>query len=458
MGGGLMQLVAYGAQDIYLTGQPQITFFKSVYRRYTNFAVESIQQEVNGSPAFGAKVSVTISRNGDLLKRLWIEYSPYDILGGIDASGGTPVIVGANLGHSLIDYVEMEIGGIAIDRQYGTWLTIWSYLTESNPCGEQGAIDNYATAPGETVQTSYYGTTGEPSANPNYVTGDNAVVQILPRPTKYSRMSYNHRAQVNVVSNRGAAQYAWIPLQFWFDKNPGLAIPLIALQYHEVKLNILLNSLELVRTGTNLTGQEFSRFAVYADMVYLDATERRQFAENAHEYLIEQLQVNNAASSKNITLSFNHPVKELVWCPVSAPVGAFDDSGNKLLFPTRYSVVPGGSTPSRSFTQSTQTNLNTYKLSLNGTDRMSARDITYFTRNQVWECHTGFGSVIFPDCIAVYSFALRPEEYQPSGTCNFSRIDRAQLIRDVPDLIDIYAINFNVFRIASGMGGLAYSN
>ena len=444
-----MQLVAYGAQDVYLTGQPQITFFKSVYRRYTNFAVESIQQDVLSTPGFGNRVSVTIARNGDLLKKIWLEYSPFDMLAGVDSSGET---IAANFGHSLIQSIDIEIGGQLIDRHYGTWLTIWNYLTESNPTGAQGAIDNYSTAPGET-NNIFYG------SNPEYVPGDNAVVEAIPRATKYNRMAYTHRAQVGVTSGLGAPNYAWIPLQFWFCRNPGLAIPLIALQYHEVILYINFNQIQYVRSGTNLTGFEFSRFAVYADFVYLDTTERRQFAQNAHEYLIEQLQQMTSVSEINIKLAFNHPVKELIWIKSPLPV-----SGD-----TRYTVVPGGASPNGSFAPST-TVLNTYTLVLNGTRRFSARDITYFTRNQVWECHTGFGSVLFPDSIAVYSFALRPEEFQPSGTCNFSRIDHSILQRvttyipdtnpPVPavDVLDLYAVNYNIYRIMSGMGGIAYSN
>jgi len=444
MGGGLMQLVAYGAQDIYLTGKPQITFWKSVYRRYTNFAVESIPQDVLGTPQFNTKVSFSIARNGDLLKKVWIEYSPYDILSGVSGQGET---IAANLGHALIDYIDIEIGGQLVDRSYGKWMTIWNYLTEPNPTGEQGAIDQIATGPGEYSPNPQFNPIG---------TGDNAVTEVYPRATKYNRMAYTHRAQVNVTSNTGAAQVAWIPLQFWFCKNPGLAIPLIALQYHEVKFYLQFNPIQLVRTGLTLTGTEFSRFAVYADFVYLDTAERRIFAQNAHEYLIEQLQIQESISAINIKLSFNHPVKELIWAPVPLPVRGL----------TRSTVVPGGASPNKGFTQSTYTQPNNYKLVLNGAERFSARDITYFTRNQVWEAHTGFGSVLFPDSIAVYSFALRPEEQQPSGTCNFSRIDLSTLVRTMtytngqptPDLIDLYAVNYNLFRINSGMGGVAYSN
>jgi hypothetical protein len=452
MGGGLMQLVAYGSQDIYLTGKPQITFFKAVYRRYTNFAIESIQQDVQASPLFGSQVTVNIQRNGDLLKRLWIEYSPFDILAGLNNST-TGYTVAANLGHALINYIDIQIGGQLIDRHYGKWLTIWNYLCESNPTGEQGAIDPWATGPGEYTSNTIYGPAGN---------GDNAVTNVYPRATKYSRMAYTHRAQCGVTRNDGAPQLAWVPLQFWFCKNPGLAIPLIALQYHEIAVIINFNDLGLVTNmpSTRLTGNEFSRFAVYADFVYLDTKERQQFAQNAHEYLIDQTQINQSISAINIKLTFNHPVKELIWAPVPYPV-----SGT-----TRSTIIPGGASPHSGFTPSTITQSNNYKLVLNGSERFSARDITYFTRTQVWESHTGFGSVLFPDSIAVYSFALKPEEHQPSGTCNFSRIDTAHLVmdfvgeaiidesRDATWNVRVYALNYNILRIMSGMAGLAYSN
>jgi len=457
-GGGLMQLVAYGAQDIYLTGKPQITFWKAVYRRYTNFAIESIQQDVLGTPQFGVQVSVTISRNGDLLKRIWVEYSPQDLLEGLNSSllGYTGQTVGANIGHAILESITLEIGGQIIDRHYGKWLTIWNYLTESNPTGEQGALDNYATGPGEYSPSPAFGPPGS---------GDNSVVEVYPRATRYNRMAYTHRAQCNVVNNGGAAQLAWVPLQFWFCRNPGLALPLIALQYHEVKLFVNLGSLDNVRTGgvNTITGNEFRRFAIYADFVYLDTTERRQFAQNSHEYLIEQLQIFESVSAINIKLPFNHPVKELIWAPVPLPVGTKNN-----LPPNRNNIIPGGATPNTGFTQTTIQTPNTYAIVLNGSNRFNPRDITYFTRNQVWEAHTGFGSVIYPDSIAVYSFALKPEEFQPSGTCNFSRIENAQLIRSQTfnintakasaDVIDIYAVNYNLYRIGSGMGGVAYSN
>jgi hypothetical protein len=128
MGGGLMQLVAYGAQDIYLTGSPQITFFKVVYRRHTNFAIESIEQTFNGTVDFGRKVSCTVSRNGDLIHKVYLQVD----LPALSASGGTATVAWArNIGHVLIDEVSIDIGGQTIDKHYGDWLNIWNELTQN---------------------------------------------------------------------------------------------------------------------------------------------------------------------------------------------------------------------------------------------------------------------------------------------------------------------------------------
>ena len=431
MGGGLMQLVAYGAQDIYLTGQPQITFFKSVYRRHTNFAIESIQQTINGSVAPGARVSITISRNGDLLKNLWCQYNPSLLI----PAGGSAQLA-SDLSHSLLSILEIEIGGQLIDRQYGLWLTIWRDLTEVNPCGQQGEIGVNGAEP---IINSPFG---------------------IAESTRYQRMTYTNQGGTNVTTTSAAPTEAYIPMRFWFCRNPGLAVPLIALQYHEVKFNITFSlASTYIFGGSGTSNLASCNFAVYADYVYLDTTERRQFAQNAHEYLIDQLQQQQESSSgtssnNTIRLNFNHPVKELIW--VGTPVA--------LTSASSVDSVAGGATPSAIVSGASGATSNTLtKIILNGTDRFTARNLKYFTRNQVWDCHTGFGATGVADAIALYSFALRPEEHQPSGTCNFSRIDTAQLafiggIGETVSALNIYAVNYNVLRIMSGMGGLAYSN
>jgi hypothetical protein len=420
-----MQLVAYGAQDIYLTGQPQITFFKSVYRRHTNFATESILQTINGTSNAGSRVSVTVSRNGDLLKCLWVQFNPNGFL---TTTGG----IASDFGHALFDQLELEIGGQLIDRQYGKWLTIWRDLTEVNPIGSQGELGAAGLEPGINFDAD-----GNPS-------------------TRYQRMSYTHQAGNLLSAMTSAPTEAYVPMKFWFCKNPGLAIPLIALQYHEVKFNIQFAAASKIAAGSP-TFAGFNSVNVYADYVYLDTTERRQFAQNAHEYLIDQLQVqNDTATSGTIRLNFNHPVKELIFTGTpSTPTGTTSSIED----------VEGGATPTAIIAGATSlasTTVNA-KIVLNGTDRFTARNLKYFTRNQVWDCHTGFGATGVADAIAVYSFALRPEEHQPSGTCNFSRIDTAQLVFGNTsgvtfNTLDIYAVNYNVLRIMSGMGGLAYSN
>jgi len=434
MGGGLMQLVAYGAQDIYLTGQPQITFFKSVYRRHTNFAVESILQTINGSVASSSRVSVTISRNGDLLKNLWCVFSPNLLV------TSTATTVGSDLGHAILQQLEIEIGGQLIDRQYGLWLSVWRDLSEVNSIGSQGEMTTLG---------------GEPLPNDPSGTAS----------TKYQRMAYTHQALGITSSTTSAPTEAYIPMRFWFCRNPGLAVPLIALQYHEVKFNITFSpSSSYVNGGTSNISN--ANFTVYADYVYLDTTERRQFAQNAHEYLIDQLQFQQEASSNTsqtntIRLNFNHPVKELIWCgqplaTLGSAAGSYEDPVGPAT-PAPIVSASGGVVTGANPAATSQL---VSKIILNGTDRFTARNIKYFTRCQVWDCHTGFGATGVPDSIGVYSFALRPEEHQPSGTCNFSRIDTAQLYfaGDYINALTIFAVNYNVLRIMSGMGGLAYSN
>jgi hypothetical protein len=230
----------------------------------------------------------------------------------------------------------------------------------------------------------------------------------------------------------------WVPLQFWFCRNPGLALPLIALQYHEVKVKLSFSA-----------ALNESAAKLWVDYIYLDTDERRRFAQQSHEYLIEQVQEQNGSASTSQELNFNHPVKELIW------TGAYVNSGSGAGDGDNGRIRAHGNA-------ATDTNL--FTLKLNGHERFSPRPMKYFTRVQVWEHHTGHGGVDENDSIAVYSFSLKPEEHQPSGTCNFSRIDNASLQATAgtqtpcPATGRIFAVNYNVLRVMSGMGGLAYSN
>ena len=392
-----MQLVAYGAQDIYLTGNPQITFFKVVYRRHTNFSMESIEQTFNGTADFGKKVTVTVSRNGDLITKCYVQSE----LPALTGAGSSTVGWVEEVGHFLIKSVEVEIGGQRIDKHYGTWLSIWSSLTTT-----KGHEDGY------------------------------------------NSMIGNVTANTQLAATQDAYQL-YIPLQFWFCRHTGLALPLIALQYHEVKFSIEFETFANLEqsAGVNQDGSvSLGDTSMYVDYIYLDTDERRRFAQISHEYLIEQLQFTGdeslSGTNNKIKLNFNHPVKELIWV-----VQNDSRTGNNF---TDDNTKSSGVNP-----------IANAKLQLNGHDRFSQRAGRYFNEVQPYQHHENIPAT----GINVYSFALKPEEQQPSGSANMSRIDNATLQMTLTTaanaenpVVKVYATNYNVLRIMSGMGGLAYSN
>jgi hypothetical protein len=425
MGGGLLQLVAYGAQDVYLTGNPQITFFKVVYRRHTNFAIEAIEQTPTGSNSLGSRVSFQITRNGDLIHRVYFY--------GVITAKTNDVALVPNFGQKLLKTIELEIGGQRIDKHYSEWLYIWNEL--SLPVGKR---DGY-----------------------NVMVGAN-------------------KRNISTKLSANATYELYVPLEFWFCRNVGLALPLIALQYHEVKINIEYESEKLMKdiNSINYTFEEenvanptiannnsnatyggsitLDKATLWVDYIFLDTDERRRFAQLSHEYLIEQLQFTGADSitssgdsMKSIRMNFNHPCKELVWT-----IRKSDDS----VYWNNYSTAGGASVISNDHLDSTNPVTNA-KIMLNGNDRFATRKGDYFSLVQPYQHHENTPNK-FHQGINVYSFALKPEEHQPSGTLNMSRIDTAvlSLSSSIPGIISIYAVNYNVLRILSGMGGLAYSN
>jgi hypothetical protein len=496
MGGGLMQLVAYGAQDIYLTGNPQITFFKVVYRRHTNFSMETIQQTINGSSQLSAASTstgtVTVSRNGDLLSSVYVRCDQ-------DTTDGVS-------GDKLINEVQVEIGGQQVDKQTNEYMNIMNEL--KTPVSKAAGL--------------------------KYMTGgfSNALV----------------------TAGGTSQQSIMVPLQLWFCNNPGLALPLIALQYHEVKLKFTWNSTNSNARDNGDYGTQ-PTVEVWCDYIYLDTEERRRFAQVSHEYLIEQVQTQSeGTAAQKYKMNFNHPVKELIWTDADAittekvkitlnghdRLAEQDREYYQLLQPMRHhtsvpgfnvkeserpqmlaspitltgeselnSVVAGAAaavnlgeisvTVAGVVTFRTATDPGTLSvgdvLSLSyptsageqtnhmvnvtavTTQWADATTICSITVNQtgtdvaVSAAGDGAGYIVAraqdpkSNCsqlarnVSVYSFALKPEEHQPSGTCNFSRIDTAYLqLSSSAQVENIYAINYNVLRIMSGMGGLAYSN
>ena len=467
MGGGLLQLVAYGAQDVYLTGNPQITFFKVVYRRHTNFAMEAIQQTFSGIPNYGNTVYCQISRNGDLIHRTYLEV-------GVNATAATksPSLTASYvnyLGLRLLKSVSIEIGGQQIDKHYSDWLYIWNEL--SLPRGKRYAYDTMVGADRDALNNATYSTS----------------------------------ADITTL---------YIPLEFWFCRNIGLALPLIALQYHEVKIKIEFESATNClyapngTTASSLGDYKLDNPNLWVDYIYLDTDERRKFAQLSHEYLIEQLQFTGqetlGTTGARVKLNFNHPCKELIWVAKPTTLASkwynytSDGTNSSTANPTYdlatlpNAVLAGTSFSIENFSVSsnisgTDGNL-TYTLTsnyiqdnyipyvdnvstnivnpfescllqLNGNDRFNFRSGNYFNLVQPYQHHT---NIPLNRGINVYSFALKPEEHQPSGTLNMSRIDTAildvKVNASVSGNINIYAVNYNVLRILSGMGGLAYSN
>ena len=528
MGGGLLQLVAYGAQDAYITGNPHITFWKVLYKRHTNFAMEAFRVNFTGSPQYGQRVVAIVNRNADLMYKTYLEVQlPDTTTAGVKWTAAWE----RRLGYQLLKKVEVEIGGQIIDTHYGEWLFLWENLTSG--------FDNSVKL--DSMLGGYLG-----------------------------------GSTTSGVSCGGRPNILYIPLQFWFCRNPGLALPLIALQYHEVRINVTLSpATDLVTAatpGTTTVSQaaallpQLKDMALYIDYIYLDVDERRRFAQQSHEYLIDQLQFGLqqtlTTANARIDLTLNHPVKELVWVFQDARK---TDCGSDL-------------TRNLGYTQpfSYDDIVNRCRLQINGQDRFDERYGDYFWRVQPYQHHSGgafwpmraqvttttasvitlvgssgvsvsgdvltiastttglptgagpfiiegatvtasTGGVFAPGTVIsafgsgsgaagtynlsepalvtgavtadtlitrpnvnytphenpinVYSFALQPEEHQPSGTCNFSRIDTTTLVFDsiatsglakptksTPFNFRMYAVNYNIFRVMSGMGGLAYSN
>ena len=404
-----MQLVAYGAQDVYLTGSPSITFFKSLYRRHTSFATESIEQTWNGSVDYGRKISCTISRNGDLCTTAYLEVT-------LKKTAGDTSFYPAE---QIISELTLELGGQVLDKLYGDWYRIYDELFRTG-----------------TEKEAYQRMT-------NFETG---------APT-------------------GQVRRFFIPLIFYWNRNPGLAIPLIALQYHEIKLHLTLaTAAEMATNGIDTTVAP--TVALWITYVFLDAEERRRFAQTSHEYLITQTQFSGAESiapdavsrkTNNVRLNYNHPCKFIVWAAKKPGVhGKF-------------------TTGVRGTTNDAFAPLYEAKLTLNGHDRFAARKSTFFNQVTAYETLQSKPAA----GIYLYSFSLKPADIQPSGSCNFSRIDNATLVltwragsvagtetnfsnvlsddvtlSNVTELtnLNIYAESYNVLRVMSGMGGLAYSN
>ena len=528
MGGGLLQLVAYGAQDVYLTGNPQITFFKVVYRRHTNFALESIQQTFNGAVAYGGRVTSTIARNGDLISRSYLEIKSND-------TNLCPYF-----GLRVIKTAEVEIGGQKIDKHYADWMYIWnelslpyskkegyfkmvggkgskkanSFLISKDKLGEylteqlnitgitqditrplelesdgnvliifnlkkpsetdgKAIVDVISIDESKTITNDL---TLSGNIKDNIYTDNNNGLYIIDGTSALASSNNDSTFQdilkVGTHYNDGTAgtdddtlSTLYVPLEFWFCRNVGLALPLIALQYHEVKINIHFEEYSFCKRVSYITSTPDLQASLWVDYIYLDTDERRKFAQSSHEYLIEQLQFTGKENADpKIRLNLNHPVKELIWVVKKEDTNNntnwfnYTDKNTQIVSIDNYESLKTLIGPN----SATKNNVSNGKLILNGNDRFSERDGLYFNLIQPYQHHE---NIPYNTGINVYSFALKPEEHQPSGTLNMSRIDTSTLsLKYISDITEstasiyVYAVNYNVLRILSGMGGIAYSN
>jgi len=417
-GGAALQLIARGRQDIYLVGNPQITFFKQVYRRYTNFSMESQPIYFDGTADFGRRISAIIPRKGDLLHRMILEISLPQVVAGDPNTSWVNAI-----GHAIIEEVSIEIGEKEIDKHTGEWLHVWSSLVTSS-----------------SKQTAYYNMVGRQTA-------------------------YTQDAQPGPLK-------LYVPLRFWFNNNIGLSLPLIALQTHPVRIiikfadlqNCWYNDALKSNCTQTINAVNITDVTLYGDYIYLDVDERRKFASVKHEYLIEQVQysplnsIPSTAAVANIPLNFNHPIKELIWVVQQRRM---TDANEIYNFSSLQLNEPGR--PYDLILDSV--------IKFDGFDRFQKRDISYFRLVQPWQYHT----TVPDDFIYLYSFSINPEDSQPSGSFNASRLDSLVLTMTMNNSFNnngnsmfiapitqhdatcvVYGVNYNVLRIVAGMGACLF--
>lgn len=411
MGGAVLQLVSYGKQNEYLISNPSISYFKYVHKRHTNFAIESIGNNFTEQLDFGRKSSCIIGKHGDLISKMMLQIT-VPKLENNNPSGDT--IGWTNeLGHSIVRKVEFLIGGVVVDTIDGDWLDIYSnfYMDESKREGYNEMI-------------------------------------------KYSESfdNYTYNNSMNL----------YIPLHFWFTRNLGSSLPLVALQYHDIVVNVYLRELRHCifsqSEGQEAKNTSIINSRIFCDYIFLDTKERKQFAQSEHEYLIIQHQKNEnniikyGNTSLNVDLEFNHPTKSIYWI-------LRNKESEKMNLWGEYSL-----NPQRIRNENLVEPLNSVEMKINGQDRFSEREAEHFRLIEPYN----FGKTIPKKFMYTYNFGVNSGNYQPSGTINFSRIDNSSMLfkfntdtnvnKENKIDIKIFAINYNVLLIKNGMGGVKYSD
>ena len=426
MPGGLLQLVSFGAQNLYLNGNPSISFFKKVYKTHTNFACESIRLNFNRTTMnhdSETHLYTKIDRNADLINNIYFVFS-LPTVRKIDKNIFRYVEF---LGETILEEYHISIGGNMVDKQYGEWLHIWNELAleSSKRYGYEKMIGNV--------------------------------------PHNYKPDDYNLKENGDIQSPQ---QQVVVPLKFWFNSSPGLALPLIALQYHDIEIHITLKPLshlyvEIPEGSSNVTRVTDSNLYfsgstlniqpyLECNYIFLDNEERTFFSQNSIDYLIDQVtrtQFQELGNNNILDLKLQNPVKEIIWV-----LGRNDryQHNNWLMYGDENDV-----------NDIEVEILKSAKLTFNGLDRIEEKEAPYFSLIQPYQHHTCIPKV----GIYLYSFSLTPEKFQPTGSCNMSRINKVQLHLNTrtPQTSDykydcsVYTVNYNFLRITSGLAGVAFA-
>ena len=576
MGGGLLQLHAFGSQMLYLSGNPSMTFFKSVYKKYTNFATETLRVDFEGQTELSIDVDVllrcTIPRSGDLINKIYFCMNLPDIYSGYFVDKAPNGAVKSEIdykfwwiqaiGTSMIKKATLTIGGSRISEFYGEWIEIWHELI--GDLAAKSHFDHMIGNVPEVFMPQYDGVRGgiyptstlDPNLNEN--------PQDATKTTVFGANPYLQKPSIQ-------GRKIYVPLPFWFSTNPGLALPLVALQYHEVSIELELRKITELYTiietkdnignakkgqrrrplfseehhhiGNFITGKNNTDFVIGDNLsdgstniqgwnmdthmlvsyVFLDKDERTTFAKSSHEYLIEQVnrkEFLGIVGTKTLDLEIEHPVKYIIWCgqrddvvqEINAhnnftnwkhefiPPGSdsymelvsalnqdelyyktnengdleYESDASGIFIPITLDNTVGSRAllPNKfNFRYWDESIIQKTRLLFNGIERFSSRENMYYEHVQPYQG----GLKIDKKGIQMYSFSLEPTKYQPSGACNMSRIKSKQLeIETVPVYknkninatlqeeykfnIYVYSVNYNILRILSGMGSVAFSN
>ena len=460
--GHLIELLARGAQDnLTLSNDIDLSLFKSVYTKHTNFSRGTIDVNFKGNGKWGSTIKFTIPRDsGDLLSSMYLNLKLPDIsvenIKGYNNLSTTEqnrmrVRWTDYIGNALIERATLKIGGQIIDEQYGLFMQLHTDLYD----------DDW-----------------------------NKLMML-------GHDSYLNRPRKNIESDE-----LFIPLKFWFSETPETALPLIALQNHDVELEIKFSNFdncysvlrrldngELVHTDKKLDLLNFDKINLLLNMVYLDNVERRKVSEMNHKLLVTQVQRRQISISgdNQIDLNFNNQVKELIF--FIQPLKNINQ-GELFNFSSKLEYLSNEYQDIEEYDKEEYNNLPKYhlldqaRILFNGTERETWRNYKYYFYLQNYEHYRNATE----NYVYLYSFSMNPTSFSPSGSCNFSRLDNATLqfkVKQVPkdplDIIDensnpqeilingsiannnpailtVYATNYNYLVIKGGMGGLLFNN